>query len=105
MPPTNQQKLPEGAIVACPVSRCELRHVSGVGVLMVIHYIDKSEQLESGERTTLQAILVPEQAAEIGEALQKSVKALEMGKALRSSIKLLKASNSLEPAMAEPVSA
>jgi glycerol dehydrogenase-like iron-containing ADH family enzyme len=77
-----------------------LRHVSGVGVLMVLHYIDKSEQLESGERTTLQAILVPEQAAEIGEALQKSVKALEMGKSLRSSIKLLKASNSLEPAMA-----
>jgi hypothetical protein len=61
---------------------------------MVIHYIDKSEQLESGERTTLQAILVPEQALEIGEALKRSVQALEIGKALKRSVMLLKAPSS-----------
>lgn len=94
MPSANQQTVPNGAIVACPVSRCELRHVAGVGVLMVIHYIDKSEQLESGKRTTLQAILVPEQALEIGEALKRSVQALEIGKALKRSVMLLQAPSS-----------
>ena len=91
MPSTNAKKVPNGAVVACPVSTCELRHVAGVGVLMVIRYIEKGEQLESGERSTLQALLVPEQALEIGEALKRSVQALEVGKALKRSVKLLQA--------------
>lgn len=102
MPSTNLQKVPDGAIVACPVSGCELRYVAGIGVLMVIKYIEKSEQLETGERTTLQALLVPEQALEIGEALKRSVQALEVGRALKRSVKLLQASNSDQTAMSVP---
>lgn len=100
MSPTTVQRVPDGAVVACPVSGCELRHVAGVGVLLVIRYIEKSEQLETGERTTLQALLVPEQALEIGEALKRSVQALEIGKALKKSVKLLQSSNPEQPAMA-----
>jgi hypothetical protein len=106
MPSTNLQKVPDGAIVACPVSGCELRYVAGVGVLMVIKYIEKSEQLETGDRTTLQALLVPEQALEIGEALKRSVQALEIGKALKRSVMMLQApSPEVEPAMSIPISA
>src|ERR1700741_3507351 len=98
MSSTNVQKVPDGAVIACPVSGCELRHVAGVGVLMVIRYIEKSEQLETGERTTLQALLVPEQALQIGEALKRSVQALEFGKSLKKSVKLLQAPACENPA-------
>jgi hypothetical protein len=74
-------------IVACPVSRCEVRHIAGVGVLMAIRYVDKAEQFETGERTMLQALIDPEQALEIGEALRKSAQALELGKALKKVLK------------------
>ena len=96
-------------IIACPLDDCELRHVAGVGLLMTMRYIDKSEQIESGERTTLQALLDPEQALEIAEALKKSVRLLEFGKNLKRSLKnttmLLPAPSPETPAMAAPVTA
>ena len=101
MSSTNVQKVPESAIVACPISECELRHVAGVGVLMSLRYIERSEQLESGERTTLQALLVPEQALQIGEALKRSVQVLELGKSLKRALKkpnMLLQAPSAEPA-------
>jgi hypothetical protein len=73
---------------------------------MVLKYIEKSEQLDSGERTTLQALLVPEQALEIGDALKRSVQALEIGKSLKRSVMMLQApSPEVEPAMNLAVSA
>jgi hypothetical protein len=97
MPSTNTQCVPNRmVIVACPVSRCEVRHVAGVGVLMAIRHIERAEQFESGERTTLQALLDPEQALEIGEALRKSVQALELGKALKKALKKPSARKSLK---------
>jgi hypothetical protein len=98
-------------IVACPVSKCEIRHIAGVGVLMAIRYVDKAEQFETGERTTLQALIDPEQALEIGEALRRSVQTLELGKALKkalkksrkTSAKLLPAQTPEEPAVVEDV--
>jgi hypothetical protein len=105
-------------IVACPVSRCEVRHIAGVGVLMAIGYVDRAEQLETGDRTVLQALIDPEQALEIGEALKKSVQAFELGKALKKALKkssqkkaakksamLLPASTSDEPALTDAVTA
>jgi hypothetical protein len=80
-----------------------------VGVLMIIRYIEKSEQLDNGERTTLQALLDPEHALEIAEALKKSVQALQLGKVLKKSLKksvmLLEAPNSDKPAIAASVGA
>jgi len=88
MSSTNAQNVPNRmVIVACPVSRCEVRHVAGVGVLMAIRYVDKAEQLETGERTFLQALIDPEQALEIGEALRKSVQAHDLGMALKKALK------------------
>ena len=104
-------------IVACPLSKCEVRHIAGVGVLMAIRYIEKAEQFETGEHTTLQALLDPEQAAEIGEALRRSVQTLELGKARKRALKkspkkpgkkaamLLQAPTSDEPALADAVMA
>lgn len=106
MPSTNVQEAPNKVIVACPVSGCELRHVSGVGVLMVIRYIERADQLESGEGTTLQALLDPEQALAIGEALKRSVQALQFGKSLKKSLKksmkLLPATSPEQPAAMLP---
>lgn len=105
-------------IIACPVSKCEVRHIAGVGVLMAIRYVDKAEQLETGERTTLQALIDPEQALQIGEALKKSVQTFELGKALKRALTksarkkpeeprpmLLPAPVPEQPEMAEAVSA
>ncbi|WP_348262432.1 hypothetical protein P8935_21870 [Telmatobacter sp. DSM 110680] len=91
MPSTSVQEVPSGVIIACPISKFEVRHIAGVGVLMRIHYIERADQLESGERTTLQTLLAPEQAVEIEGALKKSVQALDFGKALKKSLKALKA--------------
>jgi hypothetical protein len=91
MPSTNVKDVPNGVIVACPISNFEVRHIAGVGVLMRIHYIENAEQVKTGQRTTLQTLLAPEQASEIEGALKKSVQALDFGKALRKSIKALKA--------------
>lgn len=105
-------------IVACPVSRCEVRHIADIGVLMAIRYVDKAEQFETGERTTLQALIDPEQALEIVEALRKSVQALQLGRSLKKALKkpsskkalkkpamLLPAPGSRELALAEAVNA
>jgi hypothetical protein len=89
MSSTNVQDAPKGTIVACPISNFEVRYVAGVGVLMRIHYIERADQLKSGERTTLQTLLAPEQAIEIEGALKKSVQGLEFGKALKRSLKTL----------------
>lgn len=87
MPPTEEQLAQKHVIVACPVSTCEVRHVAGVGVLLAVRYIERAEQFETGEHTFLQALIEPEQALEIGEALKKSVQALELGKALKKALK------------------
>ena len=91
MSSAHAQNVPSGVIVACPISKFEVRHVAGVGVLMRIHYIERADQLETGERTTLQTLLAPEQASEIEGALKKSVQALEFGRKLKKSLKALKA--------------
>ena len=96
MSSTNVQDIPKGVIVACPISNFEVRYVAGVGVLMRIHYIERADQLKSGERTTLQALLAPEQAMEIEGALKKSVQALEFGRKLKKSLKSLKIPKVLE---------
>lgn len=109
MSSTDVQNISNKVIVACPVSGCELRHVAGVGVLIVIRYIEKSGQLETGERSTLQALVDPQQALEIAEALKRSVQALEFGKTLKRSLKtsvmLLQAPSADTPAMTAAVSA
>ena len=92
MSSTVEQTLPnKPVIVACPVSRCEVQHVAGIGVLLAIRYIEKAEQFETGERTVLQALVDPQQALEIGEALRRSVQVLEFGKSLRKALKEPKA--------------
>lgn len=90
MSSTNAQDVPKGVIVACPISNVEVRYIAGVGVLMRIHYIERADQLKSGERTTLQTLLAPEQAMEIEGALKKSIQGLEFGKALKRSLKALR---------------
>jgi len=96
MSTSNVQNVPSGVIIACPISNFEVRHVAGVGVLMRIHYIERADQVESGERTTLQTLLDPEQALEIEGALKKSVQALEFGRKLKRSLKSLKIPKVLE---------
>jgi hypothetical protein len=93
MSPASVQEIPSGVIIACPLGKFEVRHVAGVGVLMRLHYIERADQLESGEYSTLQTLLAPEQATAIEGALKKSVQALEFGKALKNSLKLLPISN------------
>lgn len=90
------QAVPSHVIIACPISNFEVRHVAGVGVLMRIHYIERADQVESGERTTLQTLLDPDQALEIEGALKKSVEALEFGRKLRKSLKAIKLPKVLE---------
>jgi hypothetical protein len=89
MSSTNVKDVPTGVIIACPISNFEVRYVAGVGVLMRIHYVERADQLKSGERTTLQTLLAPEQAMEIEGALKKSVQGLEFGRALKRSLKQL----------------
>jgi hypothetical protein len=82
-------------IVACPVSKCEVRHVAGVGVLLNLRYVEKAEQFETGERTSLQALIDPELAMEIGKALQKTMQVLELGTSLKKALKRAKTSTML----------
>jgi hypothetical protein len=57
------QKVPNKVvIVACPVSKGEVRHVVGVGVLMAIRFVEKSEQFDTGDHSALQFLLDPDQA-------------------------------------------
>jgi hypothetical protein len=81
------QNVPSFAIIACPMSKCEIRHVAGVGVLMRFHYIERAEQFKTGKHTTLQLVLDPEQGLEIEEAFKKSAQALKFGRALKQSLK------------------
>ncbi len=74
-------------IVACPVENAAVRHVAGVGVLMTIEFIESYDQYETGERSSLQFLLNPKQASELGEALRKAVQAMELGAALKRSLK------------------
>ena len=85
------QDAPRGSIIACPISKYEVRQIAGVGVLLRVHYIEKAEQFETGERTTLQILLEPEQAHELQGELKKSMQALEFGKALKKSLRMLQA--------------
>jgi hypothetical protein len=86
-------------IVACPVSKGEVRHVAGVGVLMAIRFIEKSEQFDSGDHSALQFLLDPDQALAIGEALKRSVQTLELGKTLRKSLRKSRNKTAKEPPM------
>lgn len=69
---------------------------------MAIRFIEKSEQYETGEHSGLQFLLDPEQALEIGEALQKSVQTLELGKALKKSLRKSLRKPANKPAMLLP---
>lgn len=51
-----------GNVVLCPMTGYELRAVADMSVMVVIEYVETPEQLESGERKTLQAILYVDQA-------------------------------------------
>jgi len=87
---TKVQDAPTWAIIACPMSKCEVRHIAGVGLLMRVNYIERAEQFKSGKHTTLQFILDTDQALEIGGALKKSVQTLEFGRALKKTLQSLK---------------
>jgi hypothetical protein len=106
MSSTNVQNVPSDkvVIVACPVSNNAVRHVAGVGVLMTVDFIESYDQYDTGERSSLQFLLDPKQAREIGEALRKSVQAMELGAALKKSLKnpakLLRAPSSDETVLA-----
>jgi hypothetical protein len=92
MPSTKNkvQDVPTWAIIACPMSKCEVRHIAGVGLLMRVNYIERAEQFKTGKHTTLQFILDTDQALEIGGALKKSVQTLEFGRALKKTLQSLK---------------
>jgi hypothetical protein len=94
---TTAQDVPSFAIIACPMTKCEVRHVAGVGVLVRFHYIERAEQFENGKHTTLQLLLDPEQGVEIEDAFQKSAQALKFSKALKQSLKALKTSTFNNP--------
>ena len=106
MSSTSVQSVPNDkvVIVACPVSGNGVRHVAGVGVLMTVDFIESYDQYDTGERSSLQFLLDPKQAREIGEALRKSVQAMELGVALKKSLKnpakLLRAPSSEETVLA-----
>jgi len=87
---TKVQDVPTWAIIACPMSKCEVRHVAGVGLLMRVNFIERAEQFKTGKHTTLQFILDTDQALEIGGALKKSVQTLEFGRALKKSLSSLR---------------
>lgn len=92
-------------IVACPVSKCEVRHVAGVGVLLDLRYVERADQFKSGERTSLQALIDPELAVEIGKALQKTMQVLELGTSLKKALKKAKSPPMLLPAPASEMDA
>ena len=91
---TKAQDVPGWAIIACPMSKCEVRHVAGIGLLMRVEYIERAEQFKTGKHTTLQFLLDTDQGLEIGGAIKKSVQALEFGRALKKSLKSLKVPSS-----------
>jgi hypothetical protein len=66
------QTLPNGDIVACPMTGYELRTAAEVGLLLVIEYVETAQQLETGERKTLQAMMSPQQALTLAESLENS---------------------------------
>lgn len=66
------QRLPNGDIVACPMTGYELRTAADVGLLLVIEYVETKQQLETGERKTLQAMMTPQQALALSESLKNS---------------------------------
>src|ERR1700687_3307801 len=96
------QDVPSFAIIACPMSKCEIRHVAGVGVLMRFHYIERAEQFKTGKHTTLQLVLDPEQGLEIEEAFKKSAQALKFSGVLKQSLKGLQVpiGNTSKPVLA-----
>ncbi len=94
------QKVPNKVvIVVCPVSKGEVRHVVGVGVLMAIRFVEKSEQFDTGDHSALQFLLDPDQALAIAEALKRSVQTLEFGKTLRKTLRKSRSKAAKEPPM------
>ena len=89
MSSTNMHSVPKDrvVIVACPVDSTAVRHVAGGGVLMTIEFVESYDQYETGERSSLQFLLAPKQAGEVGEALMKAVQAMELGAALKRTLK------------------
>lgn len=99
--PIKAQDVPNFAIVACLMSKFEVKHVAGVGLLMRLHYIERAEQFETGEHTTLQFVLDPEQGLEIEAALKRSAQALALGAALKKSLKAIQTPSSVLALAAE----
>ena len=50
----------------------EVLSAGEIGLLLVIEYVQTPEQLERGERKTIQTLLTPQQALELSESLRKS---------------------------------
>lgn len=96
---TKAKDNPSWAMIACPMSKCEVQHIAGIGLLMRLHYVESAEQFKTGKHTTLQFILDPEQALEIRGELKKSVEAFEFGKALKRSLRSLHASRNSSPSI------
>jgi hypothetical protein len=59
-----------GNVIAYPVTDWELRNIANMSLLAVIQYVEFPDQLESGERKQLQALMNPAQALELAEALK-----------------------------------
>lgn len=66
------QTYPDGNIVAYPMTGFELRTAGETALLVVIEYVETPEQLESGERKTLQTTVLPQQALDFAETLKRS---------------------------------
>jgi hypothetical protein len=66
-----------GNVITCPMTGWGIKPVAETMILLAIEYVDSPEQLETGERKQLQAILHSHQALELAEELKKVVALLE----------------------------
>ena len=62
-----------GNVTLCPVVGWELAAMAGVAVGLQIQFVRSEEQLAKGEHERLQLVLMPAQAAELAEFLQRKV--------------------------------
>ena len=66
------QTHPDGSIVASPMTGFEFRTAGDSALLVVIEYVETPEHLETGERKTLQTVVLPQQALELADALKRN---------------------------------
>lgn len=58
-----------GNVVAFALTGFEIRTAEALGVLMAIEYIDKLNQIGTGERNTFQTIMTAEEALALADTL------------------------------------